>query len=58
MKQVTQHFRTGKLALQELPAPGCRPGWLVVATRASLISAGTEKMAVDEGKKSLLAPLG
>src|SRR5919106_1073307 len=53
MKQVTQHFRTGKLAVQELPAPGCRPGWLVVATRASLISAGTEKMLTDLASASL-----
>ena len=44
MKQVTQHFRTGKLAVQNVPTPTCRPGWLLVANRASLISAGTEKM--------------
>jgi predicted dehydrogenase/threonine dehydrogenase-like Zn-dependent dehydrogenase len=53
MKQVTQHFRTGKLALQELPAPACRPGWLLVATRASLISAGTEKMLMDLASANL-----
>src|SRR5262245_43753310 len=53
MKQVTQHFRTGKLAVQELPAPACRPGWLLVATRASLISAGTEKMLMDLASASL-----
>ena len=53
MKQVTQHFRTGKLALQELPTPACRPGWLLVATRASLISAGTEKMLMDLASASL-----
>jgi predicted dehydrogenase/threonine dehydrogenase-like Zn-dependent dehydrogenase len=53
MKQVTQHFRTGKLALRELPTPACRPGWLLVATRASLISAGTEKMLMDLASASL-----
>jgi predicted dehydrogenase/threonine dehydrogenase-like Zn-dependent dehydrogenase len=53
MKQVTQHFRTGKLAVQELPAPSCRPGWLVVATRASLISVGTEKMLTEFASASL-----
>ena len=53
MKQVTQHFRTGKLAVQEVPAPSCRPGWLVVATSASLISAGTEKMLMDLASASL-----
>ena len=53
MKQVTQHFRTGKLAVQELPTPACRPGWLLVATRASLISAGTEKMLMDLASANL-----
>ena len=53
MKQVTQHFRTGKLTLQELPTPACRPGWLLVATRASLISAGTEKMLMDLASANL-----
>jgi len=30
-----------------------RPGHLLVATRASLISAGTERMVVDFARKSL-----
>jgi predicted dehydrogenase/threonine dehydrogenase-like Zn-dependent dehydrogenase len=53
MKQVTQHFRTGKLAVQELPTAACRRGWLLVATRASLISAGTEKMLMDLASANL-----
>ena len=53
MKQVTQQFRTGKLAVQELPTAACRRGWLLVATRASLISAGTEKMLMDLASANL-----
>jgi Zinc-binding dehydrogenase len=53
VKQITQHFRTGKLAVQDLPTPACRPGWLLVATRASLISAGTEKMLMDLARANL-----
>jgi predicted dehydrogenase/threonine dehydrogenase-like Zn-dependent dehydrogenase len=53
VKQITQHFRTGKLAVQDLPTPACRPGWLLVATRASLISAGTEKMLMDLASTNL-----
>jgi hypothetical protein len=53
MKQVTQHFRTGKLAVQELPTAACRRGWLLVAARASLISAGTEKMLMDLASANL-----
>lgn len=53
MKQVIQSRRTGKLALKDVPAPMVRSGHLLVRTRASLISAGTERMVVDFAKKSL-----
>lgn len=53
MKQVIQSARTGKLALREVPAPKVRAGSLLVATRASLISAGTERMVVEFARKSL-----
>jgi predicted dehydrogenase len=53
MKQVIQSRRTGKLALKNVPAPGVRAGHLLVRTKASLISAGTERMVVDFAKKSL-----
>ena len=53
MKQVIQSPRTGKLGLKEVPAPSAGPGQLLVATRASLISAGTERMVVEFAGKSL-----
>jgi len=53
MKQVIQSRKTGKLALKEVPAPGVKAGHLLVETRASLISAGTERMVIDFAKKSL-----
>jgi len=53
MKQVIQSARTGKLALREVPEPKVRAGHLLVRTRASLISAGTERMVVDFARKSL-----
>ncbi|MCP5366283.1 MAG: bi-domain-containing oxidoreductase [Hyphomicrobiales bacterium] len=53
MKQVIQNTRDGKLALRDVPAPQVAPGHLLVRTRASLISAGTERMLVDFAKKSL-----
>lgn len=55
MKQVIQSRRTGKLALKDVPAPKVKPGHLLVQTRASLISAGTERMVVDFAKKNLAA---
>ena len=53
MKQITQHYRTGKLDLKNLPAPACRSGGVVIATKASLVSAGTEKMLMDLAKANL-----
>ena len=53
MKQVIQSRRTGKLALKDVPTPKVRAGHVLVRTRASLISAGTERMVVDFAKKSL-----
>ncbi len=55
MKQVVQNARSGKLAVTEVPAPVVRPGHLLVRTRTSLISAGTERMTVQFAKKSLVA---
>ncbi|MBC7952296.1 MAG: bi-domain-containing oxidoreductase [Rhodospirillaceae bacterium] len=55
MKQVIQSARTGKLALKQVPDPKVRAGSVLVRTRASLISAGTERMVIDFAKKSLAA---
>ncbi len=53
MKQVIQNFRTGKLKVDEAPETVCKPGGVLVSNVASLISAGTEKMAIDFAQKSL-----
>src|SRR4051812_31474932 len=54
MKQVTQRPRNGEILVVDSPAPRTAPGMVVVATRASLISAGTERSKVDMGEKNLL----
>lgn len=54
MKQIAQNYRTGELAMLEVAAPLCRPGGVLVRSEFSLVSAGTEKMKVDESKMSLL----
>lgn len=53
MKQILQDLSGGTTYLAEAPAPGSRPGHLLVASRVSLISAGTERMLVDFGRASL-----
>ena len=54
MKQVLQSQRKGELRLAEVPVPACGAGGVLVRTRSSVISAGTERMLLDLGKKSLL----
>lgn len=54
MKQILQDMSGGKTFLAEAPAPGSRPGHLLIASRTSLISTGTERMLVDFGRASLL----
>ena len=54
MKQVLQHARTGKIAVEEVPAPKLLPGCVVVRIAASLLSAGTERAATEFAGKNLL----
>lgn len=54
MKQVIQNFRSGVLKVDEVPETICRPGGVLVRNVRSLISAGTEKMAIDFAQKSLV----
>ena len=55
MRQVLQDLRTGQTAVTEVPAPGLGRNSVLIQTRASLISAGTERMLVEFSKGSLLA---
>lgn len=55
MKQILQNQKTGNVKATDVPAPVARPGFVLVRTVASLISAGTERATVEAGQKSLLA---
>ncbi len=54
MQQVVQEVRTGKTGVREIPAPVAGTGQVVVATAASLVSAGTERYVVELARKSLV----
>ena len=54
MKQVAQNYRTGELALLDVPAPSSRAGGVLVRSHFSLISVGTEMMKIGESKLSML----
>jgi predicted dehydrogenase/threonine dehydrogenase-like Zn-dependent dehydrogenase len=54
LKQILQNLKTGAVSVTDVPAPVVRPGFVLVRASASLISAGTERMTVETGKKSLV----
>jgi predicted dehydrogenase/threonine dehydrogenase-like Zn-dependent dehydrogenase len=54
MKQVAQNYRSGDLAVLDVPVPACQPGGVLVRSLYSLISTGTEMMKVSEARMSLV----
>ena len=51
MKQVLQDLQNGETIVEDVPAPErAGRGRLLIATRRSLVSTGTERMLVDFGK--------
>lgn len=55
MKQILQNLKTGETKIEELPCPGVGRGMLLIKTRKTLISAGTERMLVEFSKGGLIA---
>ncbi|HMO63693.1 MAG TPA: zinc-binding dehydrogenase, partial [Verrucomicrobiota bacterium] len=53
MKQLAQ-YQDGRLELQDVPAPVAPPGGVLVRVTHSVISAGTEKMKVEQARMNLL----
>ncbi len=54
MKQVIQDLGNHQLKVADVPPPVAQRGRVLVRTAATLISAGTERMTVEMGKRSLL----
>ena len=54
MKQILQNIKNGNTELFDTPIATCAPGYPLIATRRSLISAGTERMLVEFGQGNLL----
>jgi predicted dehydrogenase/threonine dehydrogenase-like Zn-dependent dehydrogenase len=54
MKQIAQNYKSGELAVLDVPAPACRPGGVLVQSLFSLISTGTEMMKLAEAKMSMV----
>nr|MCH9763892.1 zinc-binding alcohol dehydrogenase [Gammaproteobacteria bacterium] len=54
MKQILQDLANGHTMMLEAPVPNLSQGKVLINTRVSLISVGTERMLVDFGKASYL----
>jgi predicted dehydrogenase/threonine dehydrogenase-like Zn-dependent dehydrogenase len=54
MRALLEDMKSGKVAAYEVPAPDIQEGGILVRTAFSAISSGTEKAAVEAGRKSLL----
>src|SRR3954470_1906123 len=54
MKQLLQNVSNGELTVDEVPAPMRGPASMLVATRFSVISAGTERAVLEVGRASLV----
>ncbi len=54
MKQLVQNLRTGETLLMNVPVPLARKGCVLIQTRKTLVSAGTERMLIEFSKASFL----
>ncbi len=54
MKQILQNLKSGETTLTDVPCPAVGRGCVLVKTRRSLISAGTERMLVEFSKGNLI----
>lgn len=54
MKQILQNLSNGSTNLVDVPCPKNNQGNILIRTKNSLVSAGTERMLVDFGKSNLI----
>ncbi len=54
MKQLVQSPKSGTLERVEVPTPAVAPGQVLIRNHFSVMSPGTEKMAMDFARKSML----
>ena len=54
MKQILQNLSNGKTSLVDVPSPRNIKSNVLIATKNSVVSAGTERMLVNFGKSNLL----
>ncbi len=55
MKQIVQNLKSGVLETLDVPCPQVARGHLLIQSRSSLISSGTERSLVEFGRANLLS---
>ncbi|XAT58191.1 zinc-binding dehydrogenase [Rhodobacteraceae bacterium IMCC1335] len=53
MKTIVQNYRDGKLQLIDIKVPACNENEIIIQTRSSVVSVGTEKSISTLAKKNL-----
>ena len=54
MKQILQNLSNGETTLVDVPCPKIQKGSLLISSRNTLVSAGTERMLVDFSKANVI----
>ncbi|MDH5523635.1 MAG: bi-domain-containing oxidoreductase [Desulfobulbaceae bacterium] len=54
MRQIFQNLSNGQTSIVDVPCPMLTKGKILIASRTSLVSVGTERMLVDFGKANYL----
>jgi predicted dehydrogenase/threonine dehydrogenase-like Zn-dependent dehydrogenase len=54
VKQVVQSWKDGAIEIVDVPVPVVEPGFVLVRVAASVVSAGTERAAIEFGRQNLL----
>lgn len=54
MKQILQNLKSGQTSLVDVPNPAAQRGSLLIRTRRTLLSVGTERILVDFGRANLI----
>ena len=54
MRQLLQNARSGAIEIVDVPAPKIAPGQVLVQNHYSVMSPGTDKLAMDFARKSML----
>lgn len=55
MKQIIQDLKNGRTILEDVPTPIVKKGHILIKTKRSLVSLGTERMLVEFGKSNLIS---